>query len=151
MDENTGFHSKSALSYSKQRCSAADPAEKEKLTEKTDFLLTMCQGTWSRLNPCRKAIERLCSYFDRAEIEPGGHYFNTKGNQTDQHQSHSGKVSRLMTWSQVTSWSHNKRSILGRLPSDIQIIFAYSRSCRSLLMCILARKRHTLGTQFIFV
>lgn len=33
--------------------------EKEKVTEKTDFLLIMCQGSWSRLNPCRMAIERL--------------------------------------------------------------------------------------------
>lgn len=78
-------------------------SKKEKVTEKTDFLLIMCQGTWSRLNPCRKAIERLGNCFDRAEIEPGAHYFNTWGNQTDWHQSHSGKVGRLMIWSQVTS------------------------------------------------
>lgn len=77
--------------------------EKEKVTEKTDFLLIMCQGSWSRLNPCRNAIERLGNYFDRAKIEPEAHYFNTQGNQTDRHQSHSGKVGRLMIWSQVTS------------------------------------------------
>lgn len=62
--------------------------EKGKVTARTDFLLIMCQGTWSRLNPCRKAIESLDSYFDRAEIEPGAHYFNAQGNQTDRHQSH---------------------------------------------------------------
>lgn len=77
--------------------------EKEKVTEKTDFLLIMCQGSWSRLNPCRNAIERLGNYFDRAKIEPEAHYFNTQGNQIDRHQSHSGKVGRLMIWSQVTS------------------------------------------------
>lgn len=62
--------------------------EKGKVTEKTDFLHIMCQGTWSRLNPRRKAVESLDSYFDRAEIEPRAHYFNTQGNQTDCHQSH---------------------------------------------------------------
>lgn len=77
--------------------------EKGKVTEKTDFLLPMCQGTASRLKPCRKAIERLGSCFDRAEIEPGAHYFNTRGSQTDGHPSHSGEVGRLMMWSQVTS------------------------------------------------
>lgn len=65
------------------------------MTVKTDFLLIMCQGTWSRLNPRRKAIERLDSYFDRAEIEPGAHYFNTQRNQTDRHQSHFRKGGQI--------------------------------------------------------
>ena len=77
--------------------------EKEKVTEKTDFLLLMCQGSWSRLNPCRKALESLGNYFDRAKIVPEAHYFNAQGNQNDWHQSHSGKVGRWMIWSQVTS------------------------------------------------
>lgn len=70
--------------------------EKGKVTEKTDFLLPICQGTGSRLKPCRKAIERLDSCFDRAEMEPGAHYFKTQGSQTDRQPRHSGEVGRLM-------------------------------------------------------
>lgn len=106
--------------------------EKGKVTEKTDFLLPMCQGTGSRLKPCRKAIERLDSCFDRAEIEPGAHYFNTQGSQTDRHPSHSGEVGRLMMWSQVTSQSYSSLSVLGRLPKDTHVISTYYKFLRLL-------------------
>lgn len=78
------------LIQSKDVLVQAEP-EKGKVTEKTDFLLPVCQGTRSRLKPCRKAIERLDSCFDRAEMEPGAHYFNTQGSQTDRQPSHSGE------------------------------------------------------------
>ena len=99
----TSLASLLCLKQSKDVLVQAQP-EEGKVTEKTGFLLIMCQGTGSKLKPCRKATERLDSYFDRAQIEPGAHSFNSQGNQTDRLRSHWGDVALWPDWWHGPRW-----------------------------------------------